>query len=1193
MIRYIYLQIILLVSAFTFAQTNAQNYTTEIIYSEGRNPFGSSTPGLDDFVTTTYYDALGRPIQQVQKNASPVNNQNIVTHVEYEKNIGQTKEYLPFTTNGSNADYITNGQQATINYYNANYSRYGNSTIPNPYSEKKLEKTPSPRVLEVGAPGIDWNISFFEGLGVPVEDRNTIRYAYSFNGFNEVKKFSVNTVWDSGRELYTNSITENGYYEQNSLKKTVTKNENWKIADGKNNTTEEFTAVDGKIILKRTYNAGTAHDTFYVYDFYGNLAYVLPPLANGSVVGNNLEELCYQYLYDEKNRLVEKKLPQKSWEYVVYDTADRIVMTGPVNNPFTESSNKGWIFTKYDVFGRVVYTGYYEKEQPDSDVRKNFANTIKSESISYETKTDYDNSIDDTTVWYTNDLFPKEEVNLLTINYYDDYESPNVPESLFEIETGSAYNTSVKGLLTSSWVRVVNEDYGKDYIKSYTLYNDKYQPIRNYTTNFLGGYQQTDYELTFRGLPLKTITIHKKDSAANEISIANNYGYDNKERLITHTHSINGGAEETILENVYDELGSLTIKKVGGTTGNALQNVDYKYNIRGWLTDINNAEYYHVDTQNDLFEMMLNYNQSGGWLNNKELYNGNINSVYTRTKTDNIFRGYAYHYDDLNRITLAQNVFYQNGGWRIGVTPDDTYNEELTYDKNGNILTLNRTGESIGGQGIKIDDLTYTYSANQLQTVTDVTNSPEGFNDGNTTGTDYTYDAFGNLKTDKNKSITNITYNHLNLPVEITFATGKITYTYDATGTKVKKVVQPNSGVAQTTDYLYGFQYLNGQLQFFPHAEGYVKPTGTNSYLYVYQYKDHLGNVRLSYADCDGDGVINPATEILEENNYYPFGVKHKGYNQIANSCRSEEAEAYKFLNKEYEDSFALNVTETDFRHYDNALGRFNVLDPMAELAYDFTPYRYGFNNPVYFNDPSGLFESYFAARFYQLSHGLFGSTIGFDGADGDGHWYIDTGKSMITQVGEWILTTYELDGGGMGVDKTRAGGSTANSNDNSQSKKSDGGFWKFMEAGGMFNIWGRMKDDPGFKPNSRKRSAVAASMNYDQVISQSLDKYWWARVREILGGIDTRNGNIRSNLNITETKPKSDVSSSEESITTKAERQTITIEFKKYQPELPWDDTGRAKIHSTETKTIYKDEQPRYRQLEREDSIRNTEKRW
>ncbi|SFO39021.1 YD repeat-containing protein [Paenimyroides ummariense] len=103
------------------------------------------------------------------------------------------------------------------------------------------------------------------------------------------------------------------------------------------------------------------------------------------------------------------------------------------------------------------------------------------------------------------------------------------------------------------------------------------------------------------------------------------------------------------------------------------------------------------------------------------------------------------------------------------------------------------------------------------------------------------YDTSGNITQDKNKGITAVSYNHLNLPYQVTFANGgTIKYTYDAAGMRLSKKVQPSGGALVTTDYLYSFQYLNGVLQFFPHAEGYVKPNGTNSYLYVYQYKDHL-----------------------------------------------------------------------------------------------------------------------------------------------------------------------------------------------------------------------------------------------------------------------------------------------------------------------------------------------------------------
>ncbi|WCM40978.1 hypothetical protein MG290_08375 [Flavobacterium sp. CBA20B-1] len=230
----------------------------------------------------------------------------------------------------------------------------------------------------------------------------------------------------------------------------------------------------------------------------------------------------------------------------------------------------------------------------------------------------------------------------------------------------------------------------------------------------------------------------------------------------------------------------------------------------------------------------------------------------------------------------------------------------------------------------------------------------------------------------------------------------------------------------------------------------------------------------------------------------------------------------YKFLNKEYEDSFVLNVTETDYRHYDSALGRFNVIDPLAELAPDFTPYRYGFNNPVLFSDPSGLFETWYSARSYQLSRGLFGSIIDYDW-DND-YWYIESNGSRISQLGDKILKIYEMDGEWI-MDSTESAGGGNGGGDvgskSSSSKKSEAGFWKFWETGGMFNVYGVMRDMPGFKPNSRKRSAVDVSMNYDQVISPAMGSSWLERLKDLLGGLDTRSSTLWERLNKTETNDK------------------------------------------------------------------------
>jgi YD repeat-containing protein len=121
-----------------------------------------------------------------------------------------------------------------------------------------------------------------------------------------------------------------------------------------------------------------------------------------------------------------------------------------------------------------------------------------------------------------------------------------------------------------------------------------------------------------------------------------------------------------------------------------------------------------------------------------------------------------------------------------------------------------------------IDDFTYNYKnnevSNKLLTVTESTaintadNKLGDFTDKNRTMDDYDYDANGNLAYDKNKNISTIIYNYLNLPWVITLPNkGTITYTYDATGNKIKKVTADNSVTAKTitttTTYLGGFVY--------------------------------------------------------------------------------------------------------------------------------------------------------------------------------------------------------------------------------------------------------------------------------------------------------------------------------------------------------------------------------------------------
>lgn len=324
--------------------------------------------------------------------------------------------------------------------------------------------------------------------------------------------------------------------------------------------------------------------------------------------------------------------------------------------------------------------------------------------------------------------------------------------------------------------------------------------------------------------------------------------------------------------------------------------------------------------------------------------------------TDKTLKNYTYTYDALNRLKSATD----NTGY---------YNEDnILYDKNGNITKLKRTGNVVANPSLSIstdfgtmDDLIYTYdNGNRLQIVSDSGNDTYGFKDdqgvGADTTVDYTYDDNGNMTADTNKNITSITYNHLNLPVKITFGTtGNISYLYNALGQKVQKIVNQFTPTSiTTTDYLGGFQYVGGLLKFFPTAEGYVEPNGS-SYKYVFQYKDHLGNLRLSYSNSGTSAT--PTLQIVEENNYYPFGLKQLGYNNA--SLSSNVALKFRYNGKELQDDNIagqqLNLYDYGARNYDPALGRWMNIDPLAEMSRRFSPYTYAVNNPVYFIDPDGM----------------------------------------------------------------------------------------------------------------------------------------------------------------------------------------------------------------------------------------------
>lgn len=925
---------IILCSSFGFSQSTNQNYIKTTTYKVASTIKLPAEPTqAQASVGVVYHDGLGRPFQQVYRNQS---NTKVITHIAYDGLGRQAKNYLPFLSLQQNLSYETDAENKTMVFYEGDW--HVNTEIP--YSENTYENTPMHKVSKSASHGEGWET----GSG------HEIKFSYATNMGSEVKRFDV-----SLNPQLQPTLVQNGFYTAGTLYKNVVKDED-------DRTQIEFKNKQGQILLKRQVSGSVNHDTYYVFDHYGNLSFVLPPMLSdkSSISSTDMAKLGYQYKYDNRKRLVEKKLPGVDWVYMIYDRRDRLtfVQDGNLRTSSNNFGTSGWLFTKYDLYDRPVYSGFF----PNNSDRVALQNTLYSVSGytgNNEQRTSAPFSASGVNVYHTNTSFPNANLTVLQVNYYDKYPSdmPAIPNNSFghtHITDDFAVQQNTKGLLLATYVRNVESN---DWTKQYTRYDHKSRVITGRTVYQNGGYTHVDNKVDFRGIVLEDVVKHKRISSESETSVSNKYVYDNSDQLISHSQKINNGLEQRISENIYEELGLLSRKKVGGQMGSTpLQTVRYTYNIRGWLTDINNYDHYLND---NLYNQRIYYNDlkksslaTGAPLNNRS-FNGNISYSETITKSDNTLRGYKYQYDQLNRLTSAD--FFE-GAFIPRTTPDGQFKEHLAYDKNGNITEIDRTGQKLpNGSILATDILNYTYDGNQVVRVTDDTNNPEGFKDANFNGNAYTYDAMGNLKTDMNKGITNIKYNYLNLPMEIVLSTGKINYIYDASGARLKKIVTPLSGPVQTTDYLDGFQYLNGVLQFFPHKEGYVKKTDTGTYLYVFQYKDHLGNVRLSYGDVDGNGSIDSANEILEENNYYPFGLKHSGYNQVANSNRSEAAEKYKFGGKEWNDELGLNLYDFGARNYDPALGRWFNVDPLAEEFEGWTPYHYVHNNPINLIDPTGM----------------------------------------------------------------------------------------------------------------------------------------------------------------------------------------------------------------------------------------------
>ncbi len=872
----------------------------------------------------TYFDGLGRQIQNVAVMASPGQN-DMITPFSYDFAGRSDTSFLTFElarqSGQFDSSYATD-QKAFIE------SNYGNSNKNYGFSLPFYEPSPLNRILKQSAPGSDWAFK----PNAP-NDEHVIEYEHAVNETDVAG-------WKTENNSFA-SIT----YAPGQLFVVVTKNEN----KGINRTViKEYKNKNDQLVLKEQITGGTSLKTYYIYDEFDLLRCVVPPKASGP----SDNELCFYYTYDKKHRMVAKKVPGADSVLMVYDKRDRLVMSQDGN--MLNTNARQWLLTCYDTYDRPVMSGVYihntslsrvqMQDHYDSNV------TILNEEIN--------GNFNNTDHGYSRNVISAlsasgNSYDILSVSWYDNY-SFATGYGFDETNGIVGINEVIfpKGTVTGTKVRVIEDgSYFKSWMIRATYYDNKYRIVQTVSDNQLpNGMDIISNRYTFDGKLQTKKTKHTAFSQTFEYT--EDFVYDHRGRLLEHT--IDGLPEQQkvmVTSMHYNPAGQLSTTQVhspvsGTSHAPFLQKINYTYNIRGWLSAINNPD--EIGAENDIFALKLHYHDAVNNVTGQVQYNGNISAAEWTTNKLNRKNAYRYDYDVMNRITAG--YFYDwNGG---GYSHDGSFDEKsITYDANGNILSLSRVGA--GNQ--QIDQLTYHYlnNANQISYITDPMLDVADINDYPgviATSQGFWYDKNGNMILMVDKGINEpIKYSLFNKPVEIDFGTGeKINYFYDGVGNKLAKIVKDNDALPESSLlYAGNFVYnLNGDLQYIITDEGRLVACDDH-FRFEYFMKDHLGNTRATYAQA-APGV----PQVSEYLHYYPFGM------QLENLCYTSGADLpnnYLFNGKELQPDYDLQWYDYGARFYDPQLGRWHSVDPMADLFRSWSPYIYCLDDPLRFIDPDGM----------------------------------------------------------------------------------------------------------------------------------------------------------------------------------------------------------------------------------------------
>ncbi|WP_421772651.1 DUF6443 domain-containing protein [Emticicia sp.] len=942
-----YIILLFFIPLLGFAQTIPSDKNA-IIHSKFRVATTNEADGSDPskaVITVAYSDGLGRGLQTVGYQQSPTNKDIVSGTVEFDKFGRVIRTALPAPTTNNTGTYQANAFSLANSFYGDSYAYTATTAFDN---------SPLNRVREQYGAGNAWRTANKKMQNFDESAGSDVRYYYLDGSGN---------------------IILSGTYPNNSLYKK-------RIIDEQGHTSIEISDKRGRLVQKQLQDNNGYATTYYLYDGMGRILAVIQPEGyelNSSITKNSTEwqRWIFSYEYDYRGRMHLKHVPASGDEYFVYDKWDRLVWSqSSIQREFGK-----WSFYKYDAFNREIMRG--EKSENRG------LTALEAETWAWSGDR-YESRVSGGLFYSYSNSYPQlfSDTDIRHVNYYDNYNDWR-PSGMAFADGGTAFHAQhpeAQSLMVGSRSR---SDVSGNWLATVLYYDNKMRVIRTFSQNVYGQIEMLDTEYNHAGEILQTKKIHKNQAGIATTEQSQNE-LDHVGRVKKLFHGINTTPIE-IVKNDYDEIGRVSQKKIfpnntfvaGGTKEfierpsqgivtqpntedfarryvlllpttdikasaltkyraeitpnasqgvniNGLQTMNYTWHLRGGLLGINldnNGNAIPKASEGDLFSYKLEYESAG-------FYDGNIGKQYWQSANDQNqvigLRSYNMTYDPLKRMTGANFAGLANENYSLS---------GLTYDKNGNIKTMQRNGKTSSGFGL-MDNLNYAYDGNKLNQVTDGVSAtdnevdlvPRG-------GGNYTYYTDGSVKSDANEGISLIIYDtFLKQPKEVQLTDGrKINHFYDGAGALLKTVYS-------TGEYweFGGITYKNGQPYQMAAPEGraiYVNGV----WVYEFFYTDHLGNTRVAFR-ADGNQLIKTS-----ETAFDPFGVILRGAGQVNGVINRHE-----YQNKESEKTFGLNRINLGARTYNPTTGRMDRVDRFADKYFGLSTFQYSANNPMRFIDVNG-----------------------------------------------------------------------------------------------------------------------------------------------------------------------------------------------------------------------------------------------